>query len=303
MAFAPVRSKRGGSDCPLATLRVQTCTMVSVRDAIADAVRSRVIGPDGGERAYALLEAPGERWFGLDRPIRVVHADASMFVGGLRALLLQSLHPLAMAGVSQHSDYRHDPWGRLQRTADFLAATTFGPAHEAERTCAIVRAVHERVQGTASDGRRYSATDPHLLEWVHIVELDSFLAAHNRYGETPLLARERDGYVADMARIARELGVVNPPMTVPDLRQRMRDYQPELSGTPEARTAGRFLLVPPIPLAARPAYAVLSAAAISLLPWWARLSLQLPFTPVVDTVAVRPAADALVRGLRWALSA
>ena len=114
-----------------------------------------------------------------------------MFVGGMRALLLQSLHPLAMAGVAEHSDYRHDPWGRLQRTADFLAATTFGPESEAERAVARVRAVHEHVQGVAADGRPYRANDPHLLRWVHLAELESFLVAYRRYGPPTGASRPR----------------------------------------------------------------------------------------------------------------
>ncbi len=134
-----------------------------------------------------------------------------MFVGGMRALLFQSLHPLAMAGVAQHSDYRSDPWGRLRRTADFLAATTFGPASQAQRAVDTVHRVHERVVGTASDGRPYAANDPHLLEWVHIAELDSFLAAHDRYGERPLVGNERDRYVADAAVVARGAGCDRPP--------------------------------------------------------------------------------------------
>ena len=105
-----------------------------------------------------------------------------MFVGGLRALLLQSLHPLAMAGVAEHSDYRGDPWGRLQRTSTFLAVTTFGTAADAQRAVDKVRGIHRRVHGIAPDGRPYRADDPHLLEWVHIAEVDSFLLAHRLYG-------------------------------------------------------------------------------------------------------------------------
>ena len=97
-----------------------------VRQAVAGAIRARVAGPSGRRPARELFDSDGPRWFGPDRPIWRVHADASIFVGALRALLLQSLHPLAMAGVADHSDYRADPWGRLQRTARFLAATTYG---------------------------------------------------------------------------------------------------------------------------------------------------------------------------------
>jgi hypothetical protein len=123
-----------------------------------------VAGPDGPNNRARIHNTPGPRWFGEDRPIRRVHADASMFVGGLRALLLQSLHPLAMAGVADHSDYRGDPWGRLQRTSTFLAVTTFGPADDAQRAVDKVRGIHRRVRGVAPDGTPSEASDPHLLE-------------------------------------------------------------------------------------------------------------------------------------------
>ena len=128
------------------------------RRLVADAVRSRVVGPNADNRAQQLFEAPGERWFGEDRPIRIIHADSCMFIGGLRALLFQSLHPLAMAGVASHSDFKADPWGRLQRTADFLAATTFGPESESQRAIDLVKRVHVRVVGTA-DGKKIWWTD------------------------------------------------------------------------------------------------------------------------------------------------
>jgi uncharacterized protein (DUF2236 family) len=276
--------------------------MEPLRRAIAHSVRSRVTGPGGSERARELFEADGPRWFRPDRPIRLVHSDAAMFAGGLRALLLQSLHPLAMAGVADHSDFRHDPWGRLARTADFLAATTFGPADEAERACATVRRVHDHVRGTAPDGRPYAANDPHLLLWVHLAELDSFLAAYQRYGRAPLDREERDAYVADMAVVGRGLGVLDPPLDEAGLRAQLAAFRPELRATRAARQAARFLLLPPMPLAARGPYTLLSAAAVALLPWWARLDLRLPVTPVADTIVVKPAGRALVDVLRWALA-
>jgi uncharacterized protein (DUF2236 family) len=274
-----------------------------VRGWIADQVRTRVVGDDPSGTAAAIMEAPGPRWFADDRVIREVHADSSMFIGGLRAILLQSLHPLAMAGVAQHSDYRTDPWGRLQRTAEFLAATTFGPVPVAERAVAAVRRVHVRVVGVASDGRRYSANDPHLLRWVHVCEVDSFLAAHQRYGARRLTADEADEYVADMAVVARALGVNEPPRSVRELRAELREYRPELRGTTEAREAARFLLLePPLPVAARPPYGLIAAAAASLLPVWARWPLRLPFLPVTETLLVRPAGEAVTNVLRWSLT-
>ena len=261
-----------------------------------------MVGSDAPTRAVELFEAPGPRWFADDAPIRRVHADASMFIGGLRALLLQSLHPLAMAGVAEHSDYRDDPWGRLQRTADFLAATTYGPVDEAERAIERVRRVHAHVRGVAPDGREYSAGDPHLLRWVHLAEIDSFLAAHDRYGAERLTDAERDRYVAEVGVIAGALGVPAPPETVRGVRDQLRSYRHELHGTPAAREAARYLLVqPPLPLAARPAYGLIAAAAVALLPRWARGPLRLPFLPVTEALALRPAGDAVTRTLRWAM--
>src|SRR5580700_7219433 len=141
-----------------------------VRGRIGAAIAERVVGPQATSRPRPSAQSPGERWFAEDRPIRVVHSDSAMFVGGLRALLLQSLHPRAMIAVAEHSDYRGDPWGRLQRTSTFLAVTTFGPAADAQRAVDRVRGIHQRVRGIAPDGRRYHASDPHLLEWVHIAE-------------------------------------------------------------------------------------------------------------------------------------
>jgi len=226
-----------------------------------------------------------------------------MFVGGIRALLLQSLHPLAMAGIAAHSGYRGDPWGRLQRTSYFLAVTTFGREGDAQAAIRRVRAVHERVTGTAPDGRPYAASDPHLLAWIHIAEADSFLRAHSRFGAQPLDQAGRDGYVADMARIGAELGVQDPPRTEAELADRIRQYRPELRGTAEARSAARFLLLsPPLPVIARAPYSVLAAAATSLLPGWARRPLYLPRLPITETALVRPAGHAVIHAIRWALT-
>jgi uncharacterized protein (DUF2236 family) len=277
--------------------------VTGVRDSLGQALFGLVAGPDGPANRSRIHDTPGERWFAEDRPIRRVHADASMFVGGLRALLLQSLHPLAMAGVAEHSDYRGDPWGRLQRTSTFLAVTTFGPADHAQRAVDKVRGIHRRVHGTAADGRPYDASDPHLLEWVHIAEVDSFLLAHSLYGAKPLDQHGRDGYVADTARVAEALGVVDPPRTERELAQRLSSYRPELRSTPAARDAARYLLLtPPLPLVARPAYGVVAATSVAMLPGWARWPLRLPYLPPVEATAVRVAGRTLVGGIRWALA-
>ena len=271
-----------------------------VRRRIGAAIAERVAGPPDPSRP----RLGGEGWFAADRPVRRVHGDASMFAGGIRALLLQSLHPLAMAAVAGHSGYRGDPWGRLQRTSYFLAVTTFGQAADAQEAIARVRAVHQQITGTAPDGRPYAASDPRLLTWVHIAETDSFLRAHTRFGARPLDQAGRDGYVADMARIGAGLGIPDPPRTQAELAARISAYRPELAATAGARDAARFLLLqPPLPVIARAPYAVLAAGAVSLLPGWARRQLRLPRLPVTETVLVRPAGHAMVHAIRWAITA
>jgi len=274
-----------------------------IRSRLGGLIFQRVAGPQGPARRRVIHGAAGERWFAEDRPVRRVHGDSSMFVGGITALLLQSLHPLAMAAVAGHSGYRGDPWGRLQRTSYFLAVTTFGAASDARAAIARVRTIHQRITGTAPDGRPYAASDPHLLTWVHIAEADSFLRAHTRFGAHPLDQAGRDGYVADLARIGAELGVPDPPRTEAELTARIASYRSELAGTAQAREAARFLLLtPPLPAIARPPYAVLAAAAVSLLPGWARRPLLLPRLPVTEAALVRPAGHAMVHAIRWALT-
>ncbi|MEU8574996.1 oxygenase MpaB family protein [Streptomyces asoensis] len=277
--------------------------LTAVRAQLGGALFRRVAGPDGPATRARIHETPGPRWFGPDRPIRTVHGDASMFIGGLSALLLQSLHPLAMAAVAGHSGYRGDPWGRLQRTSTFLAVTTYGTSADARRAVDHVRAIHERIRGTTSRGVPYHAADPHLLGWVHAAETDSFLRAHERFGARPLDAAGYDGYVADTARVAEALGVSDPPRDRRQLAERLTAYRNELGATPEARAAARFLLFqPPLPLAVRPFYGGLAANAVVLLPSWARAMLWLPRVPVVENLTVRPTGQALTRAIRWAMT-
>ncbi len=265
------------------------------------ALFARVAGPDGPANR-ARFAGPGPRWFADGRPIRRVHGDAAMFAGGLRALLLQSLHPQAMAAVAQHSDYRSDPWGRLQRTSTFLAVTTFGTADDAQRAVDQVRRVHTYITGTGPDGP-YRADDPHLLRWVHVAEADSFLRCHQRYGAQPLDAAGCDGYVADAARIAAALGVPDPPRSVAALEAALREYRGELRATPDAREAARFLVRhPPLPLLARGPYALLVATVIAELPGWARRELRLPRAHAAESVLVPPVGRGVVAAIRWAMA-
>ncbi|WP_411104122.1 oxygenase MpaB family protein [Streptomyces sp. cmx-4-9] len=273
-----------------------------LREHVGRSLFRRVAGPSGPENRARIHDTPGPRWFGPDRPIRRVHGDASMFIGGLSALLLQSLHPLAMAAVAAHSGYRGDPWGRLQRTSTFLAVTTYGTAEDAERAVARVRAVHQQVTGFTGEGAAYRAGDPHLLGWVHAAEVDSFLRAHQRFGAAPLDGAGCDGYLRDTAEVAAALGVVDPPRDRAALVERLAAYRPELRAAREAREAARFLLLrPPLPAAALGPYAVLAANAVAMLPPWGRELLGLPCPALLERACVRPAGRVLTAGIRWAM--
>lgn len=275
-----------------------------VRERVGEALFARVAGPEGPERRERIHARPGPRWFEPGSPITQVHADAAMFIGGLRALLLQSLHPAAMRAVSEHSGYRGDMWGRLARTSHFLAVTTFGHVEDAEEAVALVRRIHDHVRGTMPDGTPYAASDPHLLRWVHLAEIDSFLRAHQAYGARPLDPAGRDEYVAQSAEVARRLGVIDPPLTEAELTAQLAGYRPELRGTAEAREAVSLLLLrPPLPLPARLPYGVLVAAAVGLMPRWTRRQLWLPWLPLTEHTVV-PALGKVATGtIRWALTA
>ncbi len=276
----------------------------ATRDRLGAAVFARVAGPDGPRQRDRIHGRPGPRWFEPDSAIVRVHGDASMFVGGIRALLLQTMHPAAMRAVSEHSGFRGDMLGRLARTSTFLAVTTFGHEEDAEAACEAVRRIHAKVTGTMPDGTPYAASDPHLLRWVHVAEAHSFLLAHQVYGARPLDQAGRDEYVAQIAEVGRRLGVLDPPTTEAELEEALASYRPELRATPEAREAVRYVVLrPPVPLVARPAYAVLVAAAVGLLPAWTRLPLRLPLMPVTERTVVKVLGGAATGTIRWAMSA
>ncbi|WP_295658062.1 oxygenase MpaB family protein [uncultured Nocardioides sp.] len=274
-----------------------------VRGRLGHALFLRVAGPDGVEHRDRIHGTPGPRWFEPGSPITRVHADASMFIGGLRALLLQTLHPAAMQAVADHSGYRGDMWGRLARTSTFLATTTFGTAADAQQAVEVVKAIHRRVTGEMPDGTPYAASDPHLLLWVHVAEVESFLLAHSTYGSEPLDQACRDEYVAQQGEVARRLGVPDPPVNEAQLNEAVKAFRPELRGTPAAREAvGHVLFRPPLPLLARPPYAALAAAAVGLLPPWTRLPLWLPpAVPVADLLVSRALGTVSTSAIRWAL--
>lgn len=272
-----------------------------VLSPLATSVRRVLSGTsDGRSDIVARIETPpgAPGWFEPADPIWTVHGSVATFLGGIRSLLMQALHPLALAGVNQHSDYRDDPFGRLQRTGAFIAATTYGPTAVAERTVAAVSAMHDRVNGDVA-GRRYSARDPRLLEWVHVALVDSMLTAYLEFGHDGDI--DPDGYVADMAMVATAMGVLRPPRTVAQLRESIDGFRPELSGGPDVAAMRTFIMAAPLPLALQPGYGVLARAAADTLPPWAQAMLDVSPPPGPVRRARAVVADSALRTLSLAL--
>jgi uncharacterized protein (DUF2236 family) len=202
-----------------------------------------------------------------------VSTDLASPVAGLRSLLMQALHPLAMAGVDQHSGWRRDPVGRLAATSAYLATVTFGERAVAEQAAARVRRIHDHVRGLdAVTGRRYAASDPPLLLWVHAAQVDSVLAAGSLVG-TALSAADSDRYVEEMMAAAELVGVPRPliPASVAELERYVASVRPGLSCTPAARESMAYLLDPPgLDEEIAGFWQDVRDAAIAVLPEWAR---------------------------------
>jgi uncharacterized protein (DUF2236 family) len=241
-----------------------------------------------------------------------IHSDPAMLIGGLRALLIQALDPLTMAGVAQHSDYKTDSWNRLLGTTHFVMATTYGDTAAAHAAVKKVKAIHDRVKGIDDhSGLPYSANDPDLLLWVHAVEVDSFLTGYRRYGGR-VTQDEADRYVEEMSTVGGLMGIPSSdlPRSVAQLEHYLETHGLEM--TEKARDAMRFILYPPVPLpggripqvpAARllliPGRAVWStyaAATIAILPRDVRRLYRLPWIP--HTPALRAAVYGLTRTMR-----
>jgi uncharacterized protein (DUF2236 family) len=201
-----------------------------------------------------------------DSVIWRVHADVTtMMIGGVAALLMQMLHPAALAGVWEHSSFRADMLGRLRRTARFIAVTTYGERREAEAAIARVRSVHEYVRGTLADGTHYAATDPQLLAWVHVCEAIGFLDAWIRYGEPEMSDADQNTYFREAALVARALGADPVPETRAEAEALLRSFQSELATGERVRAVAGMILTQPAPSpGARPAQAMLMQAAVDI---------------------------------------
>lgn len=241
---------------------------------------------------------------GLFRPESVVwrvHGDVTtMMVGGVAALLLQMLHPAVLAGVWDHSKFRHDMLGRLRRTARFIAQTSYADRAEAEAAIARVRTIHHHVRGTLADGTPYRADDPRLLAWVHVTEAMSFLDGWIRYAEPAMSRADQDRYFVEFAYVAEALGADPVPHSRAEAQTLIAAMRGELRYDDRTREVARLLLEQPAPnLATKPFQAMTFAAAIDLLPGWARQMHRLPASSLAAP-AVRLGTRGVAETLRWA---
>jgi uncharacterized protein (DUF2236 family) len=211
-----------------------------------------------------------------------ISGDLAGPVAGLRALLMQALHPLAMAGVDQHSDWRQDPVGRLAATSAYVTTISFGERAAAERAAARVRRIHEHVRGTDTvTGRPYAAGDPALLLWVHVALVESAIAARRALG-TPLAGPDADSYVAEMVVAAELVGVpaAQVPASVAEMEKYIAAVRPELCCTPAAGESMAYLLDPPgLDEDIAEIWQDVRDAAVGTLPEWAREMYGYPAPP------------------------
>jgi len=231
-----------------------------------------------------------------------VHGDfPSMLVGGISALMLQLLHPLALAGVWDHSNFRQDLLGRLRRTSQFISGTTFGSTRDADWLIEKVRTIHLEVTGTAPDGRPYAASDPGLLTWVHVAEVSSFLAAHLRYRNPHLPRAEQDAYYNEIALIAERLGARDVPRSCQQVEDYLRQIRPQLQSDARSFEVVDILLAAPAPSRlAQPVGKLMLNAGIDLLPDWAQAMLGLQQGPLQRRM-IRLGLQRTAPVLRWAM--
>ena len=243
--------------------------------------------------------------FGPDSITWRVHADPVFPLGGMRALLLQALHPRAMAAVAQYGGFEADYWGRLGRTSEYVATLTYADRAQAERVAARVRGVHRRLRATdLLTGESFRIDEPELLLWVHCCEVESFLTVARRAG-VPLSPADADRYLAEQVRAAELIGLdaADVPADLAAMADYFTDIRPRLRATADARRGARALIAPPMPswvsllTPARPAWATLAALAFTTLPGWARRMYRSPALPTTDL-----AATAALRAVRAGLT-
>lgn len=273
-------------------------------EALRRRIETQVMSLTGLALGQLDLESPkgDPGLFGPDSVSWQVHGDfPSMLVGGISALMLQLLHPLALAGVWDHSNFREDLLGRLRRTSQFISGTTFGSTRDANWLIDKVRTIHLKVVGTAADGRPYAASDPDLLTWVHVAEVSSFMAAHLRYRNPHLSQADQDAYYNEIALIAERLGARDVPRSCAQIEAYLQRMRPQLHCDARSLEVIDILLKAPAPSRlAAPVGKLMLRAGIELLPGWGRDMLELQ-QGALSRRLIRVGIERTAPVLRWAM--
>jgi len=257
----------------------------------------------GGGPPIAFLTPPGDRGlFGPESIAWKVHADfISMMIGGISSLILQALHPQALAGVWDHSTFREDLKGRLGRTAFFIAATTYGPTEMADKIINKVNKIHTKIKGFDEFGKPYSASDPHLLAWVHLTETHSFMQSFEDYRQEKLSSQDKDQYFAEMKSLGERMGAHHLPSTYAKTDLAIQSYIPELYFGERAKSILDLLENFPSQLAAKPFVKLISRAGYLNLPDWVYPLLKRPAPSFLERLAVKKSINLVALPVREAL--
>ena len=240
--------------------------------------------------------------FGPDAMSWRVHAHfAAMMVGGLSSLMVQALHPRALAAVWAHYDFRTNLKDRLGATAYFVAATTYGSEAVAMAAIRRVNAIHANVRGVDLDGRPYVANEPELIRWVHLVEVTSFLEAYQRLSCQPLTTSQADQYVAEMARIGHLLGAVDLPQTLPTTQSALNEMRPQLAYNERTQRIIQTIRAYPAQQWDQPYISLMLRCAQHLLPDWALQMLDEPKACALDQQLTQTALQIASVPIQWAL--
>ncbi|MBU3584269.1 DUF2236 domain-containing protein [Polynucleobacter sp. 15G-AUS-farblos] len=257
----------------------------------------------GGGPPVAFLTPAGDRGlFGPESIAWKVHADfISMMIGGISSLIMQALHPQALAGVWDHSSFREDLKGRLGRTAFFIAATTYGSQEMALNIIEKVNRIHTKINGVDEFGKPYQASDPHLLAWVHLTETRSFMSAFESHRVELLSLSAKDQYFAEMKGLGERMGAIDLPASYAQTNQAIESYIPELHYGERAKSIIQLLEYFPSNLAAKPFVKLISRAGFLNLPDWVHPILGRPKPSTLERIAVNRSIDLVAIPVREAL--
>ena len=274
-----------------------------LQEIFARKFRALLCGDPSGNPPWldAVASGEGRGLYMPDDAPWVVHADLGTLVGGVRALLMQALHPGSLAGVRTHSRYKDDPLGRLAGTIRWLTITTFASHEALAAEASRVNRMHDRVKGqyesSSGESRNYRAADPDLLRWVHIAFMDSFLRSHQIFSDRPIPGGA-DAYVRLWSKSVEPLGLTEVPMNEKELLNWLDHYRGELTVNDDTRDVIQWLRNPPLPISARPVYALLFQSALASLPAEHRKLIGLKSLPLC---VLRPITTTLLKSIRLAI--